>query len=216
MSDLGAFAAFGRIKAAADARAASSSSPGFGGAAAASLWLQGTGALLSMVGSFFQAQQQKDLLKAQALDLEHESRMSAINARNAEADAQAILEAGRDEAAQVTAAYGQAKAEEVVRQGASGFVTGSGSNAEVTASIELAKRIERSRITQDTLRAAGQRRMQAVDLRNRGVLAGVSAENTRRTARTVSPALAGLTAGISGGASLLSNYAQFRSGRFSR
>lgn len=191
-----------------------SSGGGYGDLAAGALYLQAGGLLLGMVGGYYQALNQKLSLKAAAQDAEHEERMAGINARLAEEDANAILEAGKDEEARVGLEYGQAKAAELARQGGSGFAAGEGSGAEVSASIELAARIDRAAIRRNAVRAAGQSRMEAVDRRNRGSLAGQAARNLRGTAGSIQPGLSVLTAGLEGGGSLLGRAAAYRSGRY--
>jgi len=52
---------------------------------------------------------------------------------------------------------------------------------------------------ENTVRAAGQARMQATNESNRSLLAGVSAGNLRRTARSVSPGLAYHTNAVANG-----------------
>lgn len=182
--------------------------------ATAALVTQLFGTLSGMVGSFFAAESDRNQLKSQALDLEHAQSMAGINARLAAADANAILEAGRDEVAMSTLEHGQAKESERARQGASGFVGGQGSGAEVLASIEVAKRIDAATINKNTVRAASQRRLQATDWRNRGAAAGASAANLRGARGAIQPGLSAVASGLNSGASLISRYADYRSGRF--
>ena len=172
------------------------------------------GSLSGMVGSFYAAQSAREQGKAQAQDLEFEQSMAGVSARLAMADANAILEAGRDEAAQASAEYGMAKAETEAQQGASGFVAGQGSGGAVLQGIELAKRIDVGVINRNAVRAASQRRLQATDLRSRGALAGASARNIRGAAATIQPGAAAVTSLLNSGSSLVGRYAALRSGRF--
>lgn len=166
-----------------------STNTGFGGLTAGG-WLQAGGAVVSAIGAFFDADARKNELKSQALSLEHQSAISAINARIAEFDAQQTELAGRDQAAQVAMQYAQAKGAHRASAGARGVVGGVGSSAEVGASIDLAAELDRLTINTDTALAAGQRRMKAVGQRNQGLLARTSATNLRGSASSIYPALA--------------------------
>lgn len=157
------------------------------------------GLMTSAVGNYYALKSQQYQLRSQALSLEYEQSMSALNARNAELDAQSILEAGEREHGQLTQQYGQAKASARVSQAASGVQAGVGSAAEVQASIDYAKEADTFAIDMNTLRAANARRTQAVDLQNRAALAGVSAANVRGAAGSINPFL-GSAASLLGGA----------------
>lgn len=163
-------------------------------------WLQLGGSLMSAVGGYYAAESQKSQLKSQALSLEHEASMSRLNARMAENDAQAIEEAGREEAGQVALRYAQEKGAYRASVGASGIVAGFGSTAEVAASIDLAAEVDALTINRNAVRAAGARRVAATDLRNRGAMAEISAGNVRATAGSIRPraALAGSLLSSSG------------------
>lgn len=151
--------------------------------------LSAGGSIMSVIGTYFAAQTQKGQLKSQALSMEHEAAISRINARVAEQDAQAIEEAGREEAGNLALRYAQEKASHRASVGGSGVRIGHGSAAEVAASIQLAAEMDAITLNKNTVRAAGQRRMQATDTRNRGALADISANNLRATAGSVNPGL---------------------------
>lgn len=145
------------------------------------------GAAQSAIGAYFAAESQKYMAKSQALDMQFAKSMADINARAAESEANAIEEAGRRDAGNIAAQYGQAKQSFIAQQGASG-VTMEGSNAEVAASLELAKEQDVLTTTANATRAAASRRAEGVDYQNRGRMAGVSAENLRGTASSIRPA----------------------------
>lgn len=169
-----------------------SSGGGYGGLAQASFWLQIGGALVGAVGSYYQAKARKDELKSQALSLDFEASMAAINARQVEADAQTILEAGQQQNALQGLQYAQVKAADRASAAARGVVVGTGSSADAQRSIDFAATQDRLTISANAIRAAGERKSQAVDLRTRGTLASVSAGNLRASARSIN---AGLAAG---------------------
>lgn len=187
---------------------------GYGGLASAGNWLSIGGALLGLVGSFYAAKSQQNQLKSEALAADFQESMSAINAKNAESDAQSILQAGQDEGARTSLAYGQEKAAQKAEQGASGFTIGVGSAAEAQASIELAKRLDLAAINRNTVRAASSRRLQATDQRNQSLLAGVSARNLRGTASSISPGLAAAGSLFRSAGPLLGQYASSHSSRY--
>lgn len=151
------------------------------------------GALMSAVGGYFSALAKKDQLKSQALSAEFQAFMSQMNARQAEEDAQAILAAGRSQIGMATMQRGQEKSRRKVSAAARGVVGNVGSAAEVLATEDLMKEIEAMTINQNTVRAAGQARMQGVNYGNQSLLSGVSAGNLRRTAGSISPGLAAST-----------------------
>lgn len=151
------------------------------------LWTTIAGSALQTVGSYYSVKSQANTMKSQALSLEHQASMSAINARAAEQDAQAITEAGQQQIGQVSAQYGQVKATERASTAARGIQAGVGSASEVQASIELAKQTDIYTINSNAVRAASAARTGAVNARNEALLAGVSATNMRKTAGSLDP-----------------------------
>lgn len=185
--------------------------PGYGAWADFSFTLGAGAAAQSAIGAYYAAESQKYVSKSQALDMDFARTMSNINARSAEQEANAILDAGQREAGRVAGEYEQAKQGFVAQQGASGL-TMEGSNAEVAASIELAKQQDVDTISANSIRAAAARRAEATDQRNRGRIAGVSAQNLRGTADSISPAAqAGAT--LLGQASVVAPQWLYRRGR---
>jgi hypothetical protein len=120
------------------------------------------------------------------MDAEFASSMANINARAAEREAMAIIQAGRQQSALLSAQYGQARGSYVARTAASG-IRQTGSAAEVRTSMELAKMEDLATLRQNVASAASRAQAGAVDQRNRSLLAGVSAQNLRRTAGTIKP-----------------------------
>ncbi len=151
------------------------------------LWTSMAGSALDVLGNFYAVKSQKAQLQSQASSLEFQQSMSAINARDAEMDAQAILEAGQREQGRVSQEYGQAKAAVRASTGGRGIQQGVGSAAEVQASIELAKQTDVYAVNSNAVRAANAARTRAVNERNEGLLAGVSAQNLRGTAGSLDP-----------------------------
>lgn len=149
--------------------------------------LQIGGSLLGTIGTYYAAKSQAHALKTQAQDLEFYESMSAINARNAEREAQDILRRGADDISLLGLKYAQERSRFAVRAGAAGVDPTTGSAGEVAASVELSRRIETYLAGIDRTRAASAARFQATDIRNRGALAGVSAGNLRSSAAGINP-----------------------------
>lgn len=168
------------------------------GLGAAGLILGIFGAVNSAIGTFYEARSAKNAFKAQALTLEFEQTQANANARLAEQDAQAEIQAGHDELARMTLAAGQEKASATVREAARGVVSGVGSAAEVQATRELMKQIDSMTINANATRAAGAMRIRGANMSGRAGLLGASAENARASGRLLRP-------GAAAGASLLSS-----------
>lgn len=165
------------------------------------------GAVTSAIGSFFAILDTQNQLKSQALSLEFQQSMSALNARAAERDADAVMEAGRREIALMGVAYAQEKSMQRTSTAGAGVRVGTGSSAEVLASTELAKRLNAFQMNIDTVARAHSARAEAVGHRNQGLLAGVSARNLRRSARNMSPAAGAVTSLLSSAGSVASQWA---------
>lgn len=176
----------------------------YGGIATAGTYLQIGGAATQAIGAFFSVLDQKDALKSQKLSLEFEQTMAALNARAAEKTAQQLLQAGRTEIGQMQLQFAQEKAARRASTAGRGVVVGTGSSAEELASVELAKRTNAFMMNLNTVQRANAAQDQAVEFRNRGLLAGVSARNVGRTAAGLSP-LAAVNASLLSSAGAVAN-----------
>lgn len=144
------------------------------------------GQFMQLVGAYYQASAQKGQLRGAAMSAEFDATMASLNARAAEREANAILLAGQQQAAIVSARYGQARSEFVARTGARG-IRQTGSAAEVRASIQAAKEMDLNALRGTTVQAANAAEGRGVDLRNRALLSTTSARNLRTTAGTINP-----------------------------
>lgn len=169
----------------------------YSGLQTAGSFMQFGGALVGAIGGYFAAEAQRSEIKSQALSAEFESSMSALNARAAEKDVFRIQEAGRQELMFADLRASADKATQKVSAAARGVAVGTGSSAEIAASIELARQIEARTIRTNTARAAGARLVEATNERNRGTLAGISSRNLRASAHSINPFL-GATGGLLG------------------
>ncbi len=139
----------------------------------------GAGALASMVGNFFAVRSAQSAAKTQALSMEFEASMAALNARRAEQTAQDAQKAGGAAIARRTLAAGQEAGSAAATMAGRGVTAGVGSAAEVQASIALAKEIDTMSIAANATRDANAARAGAANYQNRAALARVSAHNLR-------------------------------------
>lgn len=147
------------------------------------------GVLTSAVGAYYQARSAQDQAKSQALSAEFEAFMANLDARQAEVDANTIMDSAKQEIAFRGLQSAQEQGAASVDAAARGVGAG-GSAAEVKLSIEIARRVDALTITKNTMRDAAAARRQGVNARNQASMARVSADNLRRSARTISPGLA--------------------------
>ena len=181
----------------------------YDGLANAGLWLSITGSLVGAVGSGYEAVGQQHQLKTAALDAEFAASQSALDARAAERDAQAIMEAGQQDVAMRGLQEAQDTGAASAAQAASGTVKGVGNAAEVQASIRLAAAIDKRTLKTNTQRRASAERMRAVNAKNRASMLGVSAQNMRDSAGSISPALAAGTSLLGSAGPVGASYASY-------
>lgn len=165
--------------------------------------MMGVGALTSAIGAYYGAQLAKLQAKSGALNAEFEASMSALNARNAERDAQSILEAGQREQALRGLLSAQEKADILVSSASRGVQAGAGNAAEIRASAELAKQLDMIAINANSVRAANERRTQAVGFLNQSSMASTNARNLRASGRSISPSLLAATSLLGGAGNIL-------------
>lgn len=163
-----------------------------------------TSTLMGALGTYYSTRSQQHELKSRAMDAEFQSSMANINARAAEEDAQAEIEAGQIELARVTAQYGQVKQDTIASAAARG-VEGA-SVQESLASIELAKQTDSLIINRNSVRRANARRAEAVNMRNSALIGRQNARNLRGTAGSLSPATAARGSLLQGASTLASQW----------
>ncbi len=155
------------------------------------------GAAAGAVGAVFEVRSAQSRLKTQSLSLQHESAISAITAREAEVEAQSVLEGADREIGALTAQAGAEKGARRAVMAGRGVQLGVGSTAEVQASGELIKELDVMAIKTNAARAAAGARTRGVNARNSSMFAAVSARNARRSAGN------DLTSAAAGASSLL-------------
>lgn len=145
------------------------------------------GAVSSAIGSFYAAKTAQYQERSQASSLAFQSDMASINASRAEITAQSIEEAGKNRISDYTMAAGEQKAGAVASMAARGIALGSGSAADVAASMDIQKDLNVHAINADTTRQAWAAREQATNYGNQSLLARTGAVNANRSASSISP-----------------------------
>lgn len=126
------------------------------------------GALSSMIGGFYQADMMKSNLKFQA-------NMAKINANIDELAAENELLKGQREIGAITMGAGKLKSSQRAAMAANGVDLGVGSAAELQASTDLMKEIDKNTAQSNALHSAWGYRMQAVNQKNSALMANASA-----------------------------------------
>jgi hypothetical protein len=183
------------------------------GLADTALWLGITGGLWQAIGAHRSAQAQKDMLRGDALNAEFAASQSSVEARALERDAVNVLNASQSE----IALRGLIEAQDVggFRAGtaASGIDVGIGNAAETERALRVAAEVDKRRIRTRGEQEAQRLRNAAANTRASGVLARASAENMRRSARTINPTLGAIGAGLNAAGPLLGQYATYQARR---
>lgn len=117
------------------------------------------GVFSSAIGGFYAAQTNK-------INLETQAYLSDVNARIAELGAQSALNQGQKEVGRMTMQAGKIKSAQRVALAANGVDLGQGSAAELQASTDIMKEIDKDTITANAVRAAWGYRTQAVNSQN--------------------------------------------------
>lgn len=170
--------------------------------------LQIAGLVTKAIGGFYAAESQQYQLESDALTLDFQRTIANINARAAESDAAAILEAGRRRRSISGLQFGQQIGMIRSRTGSRGVQAGVGSARELIASSRLAAAVDAYAIDATTIRQTTAARRRAVDFRNQALIAGTSAENVRGAADTIIPALRGATTLLGGSGNVARSVAQ--------
>lgn len=141
------------------------------------------GGVMSAVGAFYSAQSAKSNLRFQA-------DMADLNARMMEKSAQSVLSAGQAQVGQMTMRAGRVRSSQKAAMAANGIVVGEGSSAEVLATTDLIKEIDKATIEANAIRSAFGYRTQAVNASNQALIGRANAEG-------ISPAMSAGTSLIS-------------------
>ena len=143
--------------------------------------------LTGMIGAGSKANTERYLARSKALNLQHQRDMAQLNKRMLENQAQHIGRAYNKQIAIRTMKAGQAISRSKASFAARGIQMGVGSTANVFASAELMKEIDRLTMNTNKVRAMNTKRGQAVNMGIRGDMYGMSADNLFTTASSISP-----------------------------
>lgn len=148
------------------------------------------GLVASAIGTYADIRARQYEADIQASNLRFQSSIAQLNARAAELDARAILEAGEREAGRSGLVYRKIIEENRAQFAARGVQAGVGSAAEVQASTRFAAKSDQISITAGAVRAANAARRRGVNQQNQALLAEVAARNLERSAGALDPFVA--------------------------
>ena len=148
---------------------------------------QGFGAVSGAVGSFYAASAEKYKTKSLALSLQHKKDMSLFNMRQKESQAQHIMRSFNKQYQIMTLKQGKAKSKNIVSIASRGGVRGVGSNLESIISNDILAEIDKMTMNSNKVRAAENKRLEAVGLGIQGSMYGMSPSNMFATASSISP-----------------------------
>ena len=148
---------------------------------------QGFGAVSGAVGSFYAASAEKYKTKSLALSLQHKKDMALFNMRQKESQAQHIMRSFNKQYQIMTLKQGRAKSKNIVSIASRGGVRGVGSNLESIISNDILAEIDKMTMNSNKVRAAENKRLEAVGLGIQGSMYGMSASNMFATASSISP-----------------------------
>ena len=160
--------------------------------------------LTGMIANRAAANTERYKLRSQALNFEHQRDMAKLNTRMLESQAQHIGRAYNKQIAIRTMKAGRAMASTRASFAARGIQMGVGSTANVFASAELLKEIDRLTMNTNKVKAMNTKRGQAVNMGIKADMAGMSASNLFSTASTISPFLNMSSTFLTGASSIVS------------
>lgn len=146
------------------------------------LGMQAIGAINSAISSFYSTRAQMSSLRFQA-------DMAEINARMAERGAQSMLEQGQRQVGQLTLRAGQMKSAQRAALAANGVDLSVGSAAEIVASTDIMKEIDKNTIEANAVRSAWGYRTQATSLSNDALMRRGAADSMSPVSSTINSLL---------------------------
>ena len=142
-----------------------------------------------MVAGYYRAETEKFKYKSMALGYEHKKDMAKINSRMLERQAQQVGRAYNRQIMIKTMQAGQRKGKATASAAARGGSLGYGSTANLFASDEIMKEIDKITMNTNKVQAMNEARMRKVNMDIRGTMLGVSQAGALANASTVSPFL---------------------------
>lgn len=165
------------------------------GMASFSLWSQGLGAMMGAIGGYYSAAAQRRNLEAQAA-------IADANARISELGAQSALAQGQQQIAAQTLQAGQLKSRQRAAMAANGIDMSAGSGAELQASTDLMKEIDKNTLNANAVRSAWGYRAQEANYQNQALMA-------RAGASAISPFTAAATSLLGSAGKVAASWYQF-------
>ena len=157
-----------------------------------------------LIGDYSKANTERYRAKSAALNFEHQRDMAQLNKRMLESQAQHIGRAYNKQIAIRTMKAGRDISSTKASFAARGIQMGVGSTANVFASAELLKEIDRLTMNTNKVKAMNTKRAQAVNMGIRGDMLGMSADNLFSTASTISPFMNMTSTFLTGAGSIVS------------
>ena len=142
-----------------------------------------------LVANYYRAETEKFKYKSMALSYEHKKDMAKINSRMLERQTQQIGRAYNRQIMIKTMQAGQRKGKATASAAARGGSLGYGSTANLFASDEIMKEIDKITMNTNKVQAMNESRMRKVNMDIRGTMLGVSQAGALANASTVSPFL---------------------------
>lgn len=140
------------------------------------------GGITAAIGALATVRSEQNAAKSQELSLQFEAGMSAVNARNAEREAQSIDAMAEREAGAVQLQAAADKATTRATAAARGVLVGAGSAADLENTIDFVKASDVMAIRVNAAQSAGAARIRGTNASNSALLASVSGRNIRRNA----------------------------------
>lgn len=151
------------------------------------LGMQAIGAITGAIGSFYSSKAAISSLRFQSEMASINADIARINAKGYELNAQSMLDQGQRQIGQLTMRAGQMKSAQRVALAANGVDVGVGSAAEIVASTDIMKEIDKNTIEANAVRAAWGYRQQAVGAQAQAASLNNEALMRNATAKGVSP-----------------------------
>ncbi len=164
--------------------------------AALSLGMQAAGAVSGAIGSFYSA-------KSTKRQLQFEASMADINARISELGARSALDQGQKEIASLTTQAGRLKSSQRAAMAANGVDLGEGNAAELQASTDIMKEIDKNTLEANAVKNAWGYRTQGANYQSEAIA-------KRGTASGISPLMAGASSMLTGAGQVASSWYQFK------
>ena len=157
-----------------------------------------------LIGDYSQANTERYKARSAALNYEHQQDMMELNKRMLESQAQHIGRAYNKQIAIRTMKAGRDISSTKASFAARGIQMGVGSTANVFASAEILKEIDRLTMNTNKVKAMNTKRAQAVNMGIRSEMYGMSADNLFSTASTISPFMNMSSTFLTGASSIVS------------